>query len=118
MIQLTEKEFVKLSEITGIPHHDLQKLYTMGIFNEAVTLDVIIKHDFDVIRKRDKYRPGQIIKRLADYYSVSTNKVTQAIYRKEHRRHYCEQCGKKIKAAIYKRNNGLCDDCVAKSIEV
>lgn len=118
MIQLTEKEFVKLSDITGIPHHDIQKLYVMGILNEAVTLDHLIKYDFDTIRHQDKYRPGQIITRLADYYAVSKNKVKQAAYRKEHQRHFCEQCGKKIKASEFTRNNGLCDNCVAKSIEV
>lgn len=118
MIQLTEKEFVKLSEITGVPHHDLQNLYVMGVLNETAALDHIIKYDFDTIRRKDKYRPGQIITRLADYYSVNKNKVTQAAYSKEKRRHFCQQCGKKIKAAEFTRNGGLCDDCVAKSIEV
>lgn len=118
MIQLTEKEFVKLSEITGVSHHDLQKLYVMGILNETVTLDHLIKYDFDTIRRKDKYRPGQIITRLADYYTVSKSKIMGAAYRKGHQRHFCQQCGKKVKAAEFTRNNGLCDDCVAKSIEV
>lgn len=118
MIQLGDREIHKLSEITGVSHFDLQKLYSMGILHEERTFEHLIKHDFTNLSKMGKYKPGQIMVALAHKYAVTMNKVRSSIYHKRSRYYYCEQCDKRITKTIFTRNNGLCEECVINSIEV
>lgn len=118
MIQLGDKEIHKLSEITGVSHFDLQKLYTMGILHEAHTLEHLLRHEYAKLSRMGKYRPGHIITALSAKYDVSTNKVRSAIYHKRSRYYYCQQCSKRIVKSMFVRNDGLCDSCVIKSIDI
>ena len=117
-IRLEDAEIRKLSEITQISEFDLQKLYTEGLLNDSAVLNRLMKYDFQLIKRMGKYRPGQIIARIAMKYHVSTNRVHTAIYQKKAPLVDCEECGKLVGKAEYNRNNGLCDNCVAKSIEL
>ena len=116
MIQLQEKELLKLAEVTGVPYQNIEKLYAMRIINEALAFDFIIRSDFDKIKKTGKYRSGQIVCRLSQAYCVSENKVRSAVYRKQNRYYYCTKCRKRIPKSMFKRNEGLCDTCKASSI--
>lgn len=117
-IQLTDKEFQKLAEETGVSQYDLQKLNSMGILQDPVLLDLLIQHDFKIVKRADKYRTSQIITRLAMFYHVNRTRVMNAIGSKRVSNYFCEECGKLISKSEYRRNEGLCDDCVAKSIEL
>lgn len=118
MIQLQEKELLKLSELTEVPLQYLEKLYAMRILNEALTCDFIIRSDYEKILKKKIYKPSQIIFRLANKYCVTEGKVRSAIYRKQNRYYYCTKCQKRIPLSMYKRNNGICDTCMANQIEL
>ena len=48
-IQLTDKEFPKLSEETGVSQYDIQKLYSMGILRDYSLVSLLIRHDFKTI---------------------------------------------------------------------
>ncbi len=41
-IQLTDKEFQKLSQETGVSQYDIQKLYSMGIMKDGPLMDLLI----------------------------------------------------------------------------
>lgn len=118
MIELKENDIQKLSEITEIPCHDIQKLYTMGLIHEANALNYLIKHDFDSIKKMGQYRTFHIVRRICNKYHVSKTKVHNAIYQKRSAYFYCGNCDKRIGKSEYVRNNGLCDDCVSMSIDL
>lgn len=118
MIRLGEKEIHKLSEITGVSHFDLQKLYTMGVFNESRIFEHLLRYEYHKLTRMGRYRPQHIIMALSAKYDVTPNRVRSAIYHKNSRFYYCDRCSKRIVKSRYVRNNGLCDDCVAKSIEI
>lgn len=118
MIELKDDEIKKVAEITGVSYYDIQKLYTMGLLHESNTLDYIVKHDFESIRKMGKYRTSQIVQRICMKYHISKYKVLNAIYKKRNSLYYCTQCDKKIPKSEYVRNDGLCDHCVATSIDL
>lgn len=117
-IQLTDKEFQKLSKETGVSQYDIQKLYSMGIMKDAPLRDLLIRHDFRAVRQKGRYRPSQIVTRLMLFYHVPRSRVLTAIYQRHSRNYYCEECGKLIRKCEYMRNAGICDDCVAKTIEL
>ena len=117
-IQLTDKEFQKLSEETGVSQYDIQKLYSMGILRDYSLVSLLIRHDFNAVRRKGRYRPAQIVTRLMMFYHVSRTRVLTAIYQQRSTNYYCEDCGKLIPKYEYVRNAGICDDCVAKSIEL
>lgn len=118
MIRLKEHDFEKLAEATGISQFDLQKLYSMQLLNDAIALDLLIKHDFIRLRHKDKFKASHVISRLSEHYAVSQMKVKNAVYSKAKRYFYCEKCDRRIAKRIYVRNNGLCDQCAAAAIEL
>lgn len=117
-IQLTDKEFQKIAAKTGVSQYDLQKLYSMGMLRERGMQDVLIRYDYYKIRSLGKYKPSQIISRLMMFYHVSRDAVAGAVYNRAKTQYYCENCGKLLKKSEYKKNDGLCSDCVTKSIEL
>lgn len=118
MIRLGDREFGKLSEITGVSDFDLQKLYSIGLLNEGLSLTHIIKHDYNTIRRMGKYSGSQIAMAIAKKYGVTTSRVYNAMHNKKSRTYYCEICGKQIPKLTFTKNKGWCDDCVVDSIEV
>lgn len=116
--KITEKEFKKLAEETGVSQFDIQKLYAIGLFSERRVLDMLIRYDYTRIKNIDKYKPSQVVKRLSMAYHVSYGTVRKAINSVNVHSYYCKECGKLINRSQYVRNEGLCDDCVAKSIEL
>lgn len=49
-------------------------------------------------------------------YQVQKWRVEKAIYNKKTRKLYCRSCQKEISGREYNRGEGLCDQCVAKSL--
>lgn len=117
-IQLTDKEYQKIAEEMNVSQYAIQKLHSIGALRENVLLDLLIRHDYKIIHRRTKYKPSQIITRLSMFYHVTREKVKAAAWSSSVSNHYCEECGKLIRKCEYVRNEGLCDDCVAKTIEI
>lgn len=117
-IQLTEREFNKLSEEVGVSRYDLERLYSIGLLHNNVVLDFLIRHDFHWIKRKGKYKTAQVVTRLAMFYNVSKNRVYNAIHNKNVPSHYCQECGRLIRKWEFDKNEGLCSECVIKSIEI
>lgn len=118
MISLRDKDFDKLAVSLDIPRHHLEKLYTLGFIKDSRALDEIIYHDFHRLRRLGKYTPQQVVTAICSEYQVGVSKVREAIHRKPIRFYQCSGCGVRIRRCVHIRNNGLCDNCVAKTIEV
>jgi hypothetical protein len=117
MIKLRPKDIEKLSGIIKIPIADLARMSAMHILNEGAIIDLLIRYDFRKTRKNKNYTAGQITFALMDEYKVSSGKVDMAVHAKTNKRCYCDKCGLKVRKPEYIRNKGVCDKCVAKSIE-
>lgn len=117
-IQLTDREFQKIADEAGISQYVLQKLSSIGLLREPRMLDLLIRSDFKKISRTKNYRRSQIITRLEMFYHVPRARVCAAISNAKFYRCYCEECGKMITKSEFNRNEGLCDTCVAASIEI
>jgi len=118
MIRLRQKDIERLAIITGGEVDYLTKLVSMGYIDHNRVLDGLIKHSYKKLKTAKCYTPGQIIEALMREYGASRSKVQSAIYNKRSNEHFCSECMKKISASVYKRNNGLCDSCFAKHIQI
>ena len=118
-LKLTDKHLHKLSLITGMPLEQITKLSAMSLIDESKAMDLLIKYDWNLLRKNpSKYTAEQRISALENEYNVSVAKIRGAIYTKPKKVYYCYGCGQVISRVIFKRNNGLCDHCVVKSIKL
>jgi len=111
MIRLRQKDIERLAIITDGSVDYLTKLVSMS-------LDLLIKYSYKKLKSEKRYTPGQMIEALMREYGASKSKVQNAIYNKRSSEHYCSECMRKIPAPVYKRNNGLCDSCFAKHIQI
>lgn len=118
MKKIQEKELEKLSHVTGVAMMDIQKLYTFGVIDEVKVIDRLIKFDFWRLRASGRYMIKQIVAALSEEYQVAKTRVTAVAYSKKITETVCTKCGRRIKKAEFKRNNGQCDECIIKSIKV
>lgn len=118
MIRLREKEIEKLSIILQLPQHNLEKVASMGLINEPVAIDMLVVYDWKKLKRDGKYTVKQIIQALMDEYQISRSKVQSAVYGKRKHTYSCQKCGKRITKSESVRNNGICDMCVSKSIQL
>ena len=117
-IRLREKDINKLSNITQQSAETLQKLESMNLIDVTEARNLLILTDWRALKKGKKYTTAQIVGALVEEHQVSKSKVDSIIYAKKKSQYWCEQCEKRIPKGIYQRNNGLCDKCVIKSIEL
>lgn len=118
MIRLRDKDIEKLSTILQIPQYAVEKMAAMNLIHDPLAVDMLMVHDWHKLKRSRKYSVKQILKAIMDEYQVSKTKVQAAVYGKRKRIYSCEQCGKRIVKTESERNEGLCDDCVSKSIEL
>lgn len=118
MKQLQDKELEKLSTISGVPVADLQNLHALGVLNPRTVIACLIKYDYKRIRSCGRYSVRQITAAIMQEYQVSKNTVQNAIYEKKKKEFFCSQCGRLVKKAELRRNNGLCDQCTINSIQL
>jgi len=114
---LTNEDVAKLSSIVKIPIPLLSQLYSMGMLNWQLARDKLILNDYRIIRRKSKYTSKQIILALMNQYNVSRSKVEEVVYLKREKRFFCLECGEKIGKTDSIKNDGLCDKCLAKTIE-
>lgn len=118
MIKLRDKDIEKLSAITKLPSSSLALLSSMGLLDSANTTNLLILHDWKTLKKTKKYTVKQIIQALMEEYGASRSKVQSAIYLKKQKMYYCGTCGKRISKGEHLRNEGICDLCVSKTIQL
>lgn len=118
MIRLRQKDIERLAIITGGPVDYLTKLVSMSLIDHSYAIDQLIKYSYKKLKSEKRYTPVQMIEALMREYGASKSKVQNAIYNKRSSEHYCSECMKKISVSEYKRNDGLCDSCFAKHIQI
>jgi hypothetical protein len=117
-IRLREKDVNKLSKITQIPYEILKQLELMNLLDVTNAQNLLIFSDIKKLKKSNLYMIKQIIEALVNEYQVPPGRITEVMYKKKGvKRHYCNECGKMIPKAEYRRNNGICNQCVVKSIK-
>lgn len=80
MIRLRQKEIDKLSIITQLPQHDIEKMLAMGLVNEPIAIDLLVVYDWKRLKKEKKYTVKQITQALMNEYDISRTKVQSAAY--------------------------------------
>lgn len=118
MRRLTEKDLQKLSVILDTPLVVLQKLCNMNMLNDKTAVRLLIKHDFHHIRKGGKFTVKQILQAIQTEYQVSMAMIGSIIYETKKQEFVCKECGTAVRRAELIRNNGMCDTCVSKTINL
>lgn len=118
MIRLRPKDIERLAIITDGSVDYLTKLASMSLIDHSYAVDQLIKYSYKKLKSEKRYTPAQMIEALMREYGASKSKVQNAIYNKRSSEHYCSECMKKIPVSEYKRNDGLCDSCFAKHIQI
>lgn len=118
MIRLDENEISELAAATGVSVIDLQKLYVMGMLKDSAVIGCLVRYDYNRIKKMGKYTPAQIFFALTEKYKITRYAAQNMVYSKYKNKYYCEKCGIEISKSKYIRNDGLCDKCVALSIDL
>ena len=115
---LTSKDFRKLAKETGVTAFQLEKMYAMGLLRTARITDLLIRYDYKEIMRSGRYTREQVVMRLMAYYQAGQSKINDAIKDRYSKYHYCDACGKIIDKRTFIRNEGLCDECKSKTIEI
>ena len=119
MKHLTEKHLIRISGITGIPLEKVVELDSLGLLSHSGAVSLVIRRDWKrLVHRKERYTHEQIVKALMNEYNVTESFVTSSIKAKRRMPYYCKECGAEIGYIAYNRNNGLCDDCVVKSIRI
>lgn len=118
MIRLRPKDIERLSNLTGVSEADLTKLESMNLLAHNYAVDRLIQYSYRKLKAKKIYTPHQMTEALMREYGASKTKVQNAMYGKKSLEHYCSECMRKISVRVWKRNNGMCDSCVAKNIQI
>lgn len=116
MIRLRQKDIERLSNMTGVAEADIQKLVSMNLIDHKYAVDRLIQYSYKQLKAKKCYTPAQMTEALMREYGASRGKVQNAMYGKKAKEHYCSECMRRISAAMYKKNDGLCDSCFSKRI--
>lgn len=118
MNRIRDKDIQRLATITKVSQDDMAKLVSMGLIDHNPAMRLLVKYSVQKLKRKKYYKVRQIVSAVAQEYGVKERFVTDSMYSRQRRIHYCSECMRKISAADNKRNHGLCDDCVAKHIIV
>ncbi len=119
MIKLTERHLEKLAIITELPLEKVTEFDTMGLFDSARAVELLIKYDWKLLkRQQKKYTAHQRIMAIANEYNITEHRVKQAIYTKRVMGYFCKKCGMPITKVEHSRNRGLCEKCTIESIKI
>lgn len=114
--QFSNDEYQKLSTITGIAMMDLQKLDAQGLLANEVAVKLVFEYEYQLQQKENKVLPKLVIRAIARKYGLSVARVKKYLFAKESPIYYCEKCRQAISSLEFRRNNGICDQCVVESI--
>lgn len=114
--QFTDDEYNKLSIVTGIPVYELQKLDALGLLVNEIAVKFVFEYEYRFQKEQCKVLPKLIFSAIAQKYGITPAKVRRYIFAKKNKVKYCDQCHLETSPSELKRNNGLCDQCVTKSI--
>jgi len=119
MKPLTEKELRKLSVILETEVDGLRRLCDNDLINIPNSRNLLIKSDFEANLSNDRLTRGSIVHALMNEYDASRSKIEAVIYGKTlNKKEICKICGEDMSRYKYHKFNGVCDNCIAKSIKL
>lgn len=118
MNRIRDKDIQRLATLTKVSQEDMARLVSMGLIDHNPAMRLLVKYSVKKLKRKKYYKIRQIVMAVAQEYGVTRNFVEDTMYARQHSYHYCDECMRRISAADDKRNNGLCDECVAKHIQV
>ena len=115
--QLRRKDILKLALALDLPLINIQKLVVNRIIDLKGAVELLILHDWKQMKWGGKLSSKDIILTICKEYDCSHSKVTSVIYAKSYFNTItnCVRCGMEIKYSEYKKNGGLCSECLLES---
>lgn len=119
MKHLTEKHLIRISALVGLPLEKVVELDSLGLLSHSGVVSLVIRHDWKrLAHRKEGYTKEQLTRFLMDEYNVTASFVSSSVKAKRRMPYYCRECGAEIGNAEFRRNGGLCDHCVVKSIRI
>lgn len=116
---LTNREKEKLSRILQLDSEIIEKLSGHDILDTSACRAVIIRSEYQEIKKQGLHHGGHIARALADAYGLSLSAIELIIYKKEANKKFaCTCCGNPVSKYKFTRYGGLCDQCLVKQINI
>lgn len=85
MIELRDKELLKLGELLDIPFTDLKKLHSANLLHSSRVIDELVHSDYIKIKRTNQYTGKQIRNAIMAEYQISEYKAAQGIHAKRKR---------------------------------
>ncbi len=117
---LTEDEVHLLSEITGSEFPVMSKMNDLQLLDidqcrRAITWRVYITYR----TKKKQYTRNQVVAMIEHHFGYDKGFIHKTIAKKGVQvTPCCIRCGKPLIKSIFRNNEGLCDDCVARDIRL
>lgn len=116
---LTNREKEKLSRILEIEGTLIEKLSEHDILDTPACRAVIIRSEYNGLRRQGGHSTGHITRALADAYGLSRSAIDLIIYKKEsNKKCTCTCCGNPVSKYKFTRYGGLCDACLVKQVKI
>lgn len=116
---LNNREKEKLSRILEIDSKLIEKLSEHDILDTSACRAIIIRGEYQEIKKLGKHNGGHIARALAEAYGLSRSAIDLIIYKKEpNKKCTCTRCGNPVTRYKFARYGGLCDKCLVCQINI
>ena len=116
---LTNREKEKLSCILAIDGLLIEKLSERELLDTSACRAVVIRSEYNELRRQGKYNGGHITRALAEAYGLSRSAIDLIIYKKEsNKKCPCTRCGNPVSRYKFTRYGGLCDACLIRQVKI
>lgn len=114
---LTEKWAIKYAKIKKIDKQVILQLFNDNALNASAVKGELIRYDEAKIVATSDLNTTQAKRLLAKEYGVAFSYVNKIVYKHQDSDpsvKHCTSCNAEISRYRYKKNHGLCEDCVIK----
>lgn len=108
----------KVADITGIPYPYIIQFRDMGMMDQTEVRNILVRYDYWKLYKSQKLTNPQILVKLSGIYGINVQTIKSIIKNRTKKLCYCTQCGDSMPKKKYVLNEGVCDKCIAKTIEL
>lgn len=108
----------KVADVSRVPLSYVLQLRDMGLIDHKSTRDMLIRSDYKKLFKTKKFTKNQILEKLSGIYDVDKRKVQAVVQAKQKKLTFCSKCGSPTSRLEHIRNDGICDKCFSKLINL
>lgn len=119
-VELTEKWVRQYAQANNINEDVIMQLFENDVLNPAAIKAFLIKFNMEKILKDTILNKNQAKKVLSNEYGVSESNIETIIYNKKTtpKGKHCILCGKEMSRYKFTKNQGICDDCLIKQVNI